>query len=117
MKLTITTHSMYTMRTTLKSARSGNLRNTWVTRIQVKFFVVEINTWGVAEKSTTRGQTVNVKGHNKRVLCTLSYDITFFIYEKIRVQSHTQSILYSLYNDIKMNKTLNWNGLSLWNMK
>jgi hypothetical protein len=35
---------MYTMRTTLKSARSGNLRNTWVTRIQVKFFVVEINT-------------------------------------------------------------------------
>ena len=37
---------MYTMRTTLKSARSGNLRNTWVTRIQVKFFVVEINTRG-----------------------------------------------------------------------
>ena len=43
---------MYTMRTTLKSARSGNLRNTCVrfrstiTRIQVKFFVVEINTRG-----------------------------------------------------------------------
>ena len=58
----------------------------------------------MAEKSTTRDQTANVKGH---VLCALLYDITFFIYEKIRLQSGTQYIFYLLYNAIKMNKQLN----------